>query len=151
MAVLVSGTVSAKGIDRRSLARKAKTALEAVGLAAHELSVSLVGDGEIRRLNRDWRGKDRPTDVLSFSLREGDFGDVGGALGDVVISLETAARQAAERGAPIAQEVDRLLVHGILHLAGYDHEASAREERRMKRKERAVLARIARTAPRARR
>jgi len=102
----------------------------------------LVGDAEIRRLNRDYRGKDRPTDVLSFSLREGAYGDVSRALGDVVISLETAARQARERRAMIGDEVDRLLVHGILHLAGYDHEISPREERRMKRKEREMLARI---------
>jgi probable rRNA maturation factor len=143
MAVLVSGTASAKGVERRALARKAKIVLAAIELADGELSVSLVGDEEIRRLNREYRGKDRATDVLSFSLREGEHGDVASALGDVVISLETAARQARERRATIEWEVDRLLVHGILHLAGYDHEVSAREERRMKRKEREMLARIA--------
>jgi len=98
-----------------------------------------VRDDEIRRLNRDYRRKDRPTDVLSFSLREGEFGDVSRSMGDVVISLETAARQAVENGFSTEEAVDRLLVHGILHLAGYDHETSARDERRMKRKERAVL------------
>ena len=131
-----------KGIERRALARKAKIVLAAIELADCELSVSLVRDEEMRRLNRDYRGKDRPTDVLSFSLREGEHGDVSSALGDVVISLDTAARQARGR-ATIAREVDRLLVHGILHLAGYDHEVSAREERRMKRKEREILARLA--------
>ncbi len=80
--------------------------------------------------------------MLSFSLREGRFGDVSSALGDVVISLETARRQARENGVTLRQEVDRLLVHGILHLAGYDHEVSAREERRMKRKEREMLRKI---------
>ena len=144
MAVLVSGTVTARGIERRTLARKAKIVLEAIELGDSELSLSLVGDEEIRRLNRDYRGKDRPTDVLSFSLREGDHAAVGGALGDVVISLETAARQAKEYRGTLAAEVDRLLVHGILHLAGYDHEISPREERRMKRKDRDMLARIAR-------
>ena len=132
-----------KGIERRALARKARIVLAAIELAGRELSVLLVGDEEMRRLNRDYRGKDRTTDVLSFSLREGEQGDVASALGDVVISLETAARQACERRSTIAREVDRLLVHGILHLAGYDHEVSAREERRMKRKEREMLARIA--------
>src|SRR2546423_10127517 len=141
--VRVSGTISAKGIERRALARKAKIVLEALGLAASELSVSLVGDAGIRRLNRQYRGKDRATDVLSFSLREGEFGDVGSSMGDVVISLETAARQATDNGFRLAEEVDRLLVHGILHLAGYDHEVSAREERRMKRKERDMRRRIA--------
>jgi probable rRNA maturation factor len=143
MAVLVSGTISAKGIDRRVLGRKANVVLEALDLGASELSLSLVDDAEIRRLNRSWRGKDRPTDVLSFSLREGEFGCVSSALGDVVISLETAKRQGREHGLTLGEEVNRLLVHGILHLAGYDHEISFREERRMKRKEREMLRRIA--------
>jgi rRNA maturation RNase YbeY len=142
MAVLVSGTVAARGIARRALARKAQIVLEGLGIAGRELSILLTDDAAIHRLNRDYRRRDRPTDVLSFSLREGRFGDVSGALGDVVISLDTAKRQAAENGLTLAAEVDRLLVHGILHLAGYDHEISAREERRMKRKEREMLRRI---------
>lgn len=146
MAVLVSGTVSAKGIARRALARKARIILERIGLDDEELSIRLVGDAEMHALNRDWRGKDRPTDVLSFPLREGKFGEISRALGDVVISLETAKGQAAERRRPLVDEVDRLLIHGILHLAGYDHEISAREERRMKRKERELLAILARSA-----
>jgi probable rRNA maturation factor len=143
MAVLVSGTISAKGIDRRILGRKATIVLEALGLAESELSLSLVRDAEIRRLNRAYRGKDRPTDVLSFSLREGEFADVARALGDVVISLESARRQGRENGVTLGEEVTRLLVHGILHLVGYDHETSAADERRMKRKEREMLRRIA--------
>ncbi len=139
MSVLVSGTASVRGINRRLLARKAKAALEAVALGGWELSVALVGDGEIRRLNREYRRRDRPTDVLSFSLREGRFGSIARSLGDVVISLETAVRQADEQGASLGDEVDRLLVHGILHLAGYDHEVSEREARRMRRKENAIL------------
>ena len=83
--------------------------------------------------------------MLSFSLREGKFGEISTALGDVVISLETAARQAAEGHHSLAEEVDRLLVHGILHLAGYDHEISPREERRMKRKERELWAVLSRS------
>ena len=109
----------------------------------------------MRALNRAHRGKDAPTDVLSFPLHEAGAFDRRGPtrprrrdarellLGDVVISLDTARRQADERRASLEREVDRLLVHGILHLAGYDHEISPREERRMKRKEREMLARIA--------
>ena len=130
--------MSAKGIRRRELARKAKIVLDALGLGDCELSLRLVGDREIHGLNRDYRGKDRPTDVLSFSLREGEFGAVSDALGDVVISLDTAVRQAGENRRPLTEEVDRLLIHGILHLAGYDHELSPREERRMTRKEQAM-------------
>lgn len=100
-------------------------------------------DDGIRRLNREWRGKDRPTDVLSFPLQEGELSSVGDALGDVVISLPTARRQAAENGFTIVEEVDRLLVHGILHLVGYDHEVSPREARRMQRQERKLRALVA--------
>ncbi|MGH7897118.1 MAG: rRNA maturation RNase YbeY [Candidatus Binatia bacterium] len=141
----MSGTASARRISRRALARKARAILRRIGLGGDELSIRLVRDPEIHALNRDWRGKDRPTDVLSFSLREGKFGDVSRALGDVVISLETAARQAAECRRSLADEVDRLLVHGILHLAGYDHEVSPREERRMRRKERELRGFLARS------
>ena len=136
-------------MSRRVLARKAKAILDAVGRGDRELSIRLVGDAEMRRLNRRWRGRDRTTDVLSFPLEEGPFPEIAIALGDVVISLDTARRQAEERGLSLRAEVDRLLVHGVLHLAGYDHEVSPREERRMKRKERRVLADLAR-APRAR-
>ncbi len=137
-----------KGIDRRIVARKARAALEALGLGGSELSVSLVGDGEIRELNSRYRGKDRSTDVLAFALREGEFGAVGDALGDVVISLDTARRQAREHRGTLVDEVDRLLVHGICHLAGYDHEISPRQERRMRRKERDVRARLRRVSSR---
>ena len=119
-----------------------------LGLGSSELSVSLVRDDEIRDLNRRYRHKDRATDVLAFALREGAFDIVGDALGDVVISLETARRQACEHGGTLVDEVDRLLVHGSLHLAGYDHEISPREERRMRRKEREVHARLRRDSSR---
>jgi phosphate starvation-inducible PhoH-like protein len=97
-----------------------------------ELSIVLVSDGEMQRLNRRWRRKDRPTDVLSFPL------DAGGLLGDVVISVDTARRQAAEQGTTLGREADRLLIHGLLHLLGYDHERSPAEARRMQRRERAL-------------
>ena len=85
-----------------------------------ELSVVLTTDEEIHVLNRDYRGMDRPTDVLSFSMREG-IGLETPLLGDVVISLETAQRQADEKGWSLEEEFGFLLLHGILHLAGYDH------------------------------
>jgi probable rRNA maturation factor len=106
-----------------------------------ELTVSLVNDAEIHRLNRDYRGKDRPTDVLAFAMREGErvAGDEA-VLGDVVISLETASRQARRRGVSDAGEVRTLLIHGVLHLLGYDHERSPAEARRMKAMERRLRA-----------
>lgn len=101
----------------------ARRILEEMGLPDAELSLVLCDDPFIHALNRDYRGKDRPTDVLSFSMREGEEADPDDpVLGDVVISLDTAARQAAEQGHPLDQEVRHLLVHGVLHLLGHDHE-----------------------------
>lgn len=109
-----------------------------------ELSIALVGDPEMHVLNRAWRGVDRPTDVLAFALREGEGAAIQpGVLGDVVISLDTAARQAAARGHALADEVRALLAHGILHLLGYDHERSPAEARRMFARQRALLRRLA--------
>jgi len=104
-----------------------------------ELSLVLVSDRVMHELNRTWRGKDRPTDVLAFAQREGDGASPDGLLGDVVISVDTARRQAVAHGHSLAAEGDRLLVHGLLHLVGYDHERSPVEARRMQRKERALL------------
>lgn len=87
-----------------------------------EVCVMFCDDATIHPLNRDWRGKDKPTDVLSFSQLEGEAIGDPNLLGDVVISVETAARQAEERGHAVAHELRVLLVHGLLHLVGYDHE-----------------------------
>jgi probable rRNA maturation factor len=85
--------------------------------ASGEVSVVLAGDGLLRRLNRDYRGKDRPTDVLSFPGAGGEEG-----LGDVVISVPAAARNARRHGHSVPRELDILALHGFLHLLGYDHE-----------------------------
>ena len=102
-----------------------------------EVSVLLIGDGGMRTLNRRYRGKDRTTDVLSFPLREGKFSRVQPhLLGDIVISVPAAARQAKAAGETLLNEIDRLLVHGFLHLLGYDHERGEVEARRMEARER---------------
>lgn len=102
--------------------RFAENLLRAANESNAELSVSLVTDHEIQRLNRKYRGKDIPTDVLSFSMREGQAIGQPGQLGDIVISVDTAARQAESLGHSLADEIDELLLHGLLHLQGYDHE-----------------------------
>jgi probable rRNA maturation factor len=103
-----------------------------------------VGDVEIRELNRDYRDKNRATDVLSFSLVEGEWsGFRGTMLGDVVISIETAARQARARHRSLNEEVTRLLIHGILHLLGHDHEED--EEARTMRAEERRLSTVCRS------
>jgi probable rRNA maturation factor len=97
--------------------------LAAIDRGEAELCVALVGDAAIRELNRDWRGKDAPTDVLSFSQLEGEA--VAGAeslLGDVVVSVDTLRRQAEAGGWTEEEELVRLVLHGVLHLVGFDHE-----------------------------
>lgn len=105
--------------------------LSALGCPEAEVGCLLVTDLRIRALNRRYRGEDHPTDVLAFPQGEGG-GPPGhpGLLGDVVISVETAARQAARAGHSLEREAALLLIHGILHLLGHDH-ATAAERRRM--------------------
>lgn len=109
-----------------------------------EVSVSFVDNSEIRRLNKQFRSKDRATDVLSFPLGSDGVYDINretGAslLGDVVISMETAVRQAAAYGHSLEREVGFLTVHSMLHLLGYDHETSPLDAAKMREKEEAIL------------
>jgi probable rRNA maturation factor len=117
--------------------------LGSLGFHDAELSVFFTGDGTIRSLNRKYRGKDAATDVLSFSLREGAFTHIHPELlGDIVISVPAAVRQAAAAGQSVNREIDRLLVHGLLHLLGYDHERSREDEKKMRRKESHLLKKL---------
>lgn len=105
--------------------------LEKLELSEAELSVLLTDDATIHSLNREHRHKDRPTDVLAFPLDE-DEASVAASqriLGDVVISLDTAERQARGRRRPLIEEVRFLLAHGLLHLIGFDHDTAARKRR----------------------
>ncbi len=107
--------------------------MRAAGLDGVELSLSLSDDHELHRLNLAWAGEDHATDVLSFSQQESGFAPSAAGrepLGDVVISVEYAARQAAARGAALPAELFHLAVHGLVHLLGYDHRG-AREEKMM--------------------
>lgn len=112
-----------------------------MGYPDSELSVVITGDLGIRRINRDYLGKDRPTNVISFAMSEGEFGDINpGMLGDVIISADTAAREAEEGGVSFWSRLCFLLLHGILHITGYDHERSGEDEaRRMEAKEREIF------------
>lgn len=130
------------GMSLREFRRFAAEATALLGEGASEVVVSLVGEREIHRLNARYRGKDRPTDVLAFATREGERMPGGEQLlGDIVIGVPVARRQAVERGRSLAEELRVLFVHGLLHLLGYDHERSPAEARRMRRKELWVLAR----------
>ena len=129
-------------ISIRQLRQVARKILSVSGCPDAELSILIVGDRRIRQINRDYLQRDKATNVISFAQQEGE--EVGGAtllLGDVVISAETAARDAAEAGLPLASELYFLLLHGILHLLGYDHERSgAAEAARMEAREEEVFA-----------
>ncbi len=134
----VRGSVRQPKVDVGLLRRRAAAILKAAGQARAELSIALVDDAAIRELNGQYRGKRRPTDVLSFSLVEGEFADRRGKLlGDVVISVDTAARQARERRRGLDDTIAKLLVHGVLHLLGHDHEQDD-EARRMLAEERRI-------------
>ncbi len=138
MAVYLRVRVRRLARRQPSFLRIAESVLAAVGEPQSELSLELVGDGRMRRLNRQYRGKDRTTDVLAFSMRESES-PCRMLLGDVVISVPAAIRQAREAGRSAEDELAALLVHGVLHLCGFDHERSAQEAARMRRRERKVL------------
>ena len=119
----------------RGVARAADRALAALGRPGGEVEVVLVDDAEIRRLNGAWRGVPRRTDVLAFPL---ETPGPGALVGQVVISIDTAARQAQRVGVPLAAELELLVTHGVLHLVGYDDRDPV-EARLMHEREREVL------------
>jgi probable rRNA maturation factor len=129
------------GVHRGPVRRIAREVLAMACEEPCELSVVLVDDAEMQRLNATYRGKDRTTDVLAFSQREGAEAALDPSLlGDVVISIPVADRQARERGTDLERELAELLVHGILHLLGYDHERSPAEARKMFARTRDLMA-----------
>ncbi|MBP6835555.1 MAG: rRNA maturation RNase YbeY [Deltaproteobacteria bacterium] len=124
----------------------AEAMLRSLKLPRAELSVLLCDDATIHALNRDYRKKNKPTDVLAFAMREGEDGHLAGdLLGDVIISLETATRQAKERAVVTRDEVMMLLAHGLLHLLGWDHQTDA-DDKRMRAETDRMLAVIRRAA-----
>ena len=124
-----------RALRQRALAAFLAEAAQAAGLRG-DISVLLTGDAHIRRLNREFRHKDQPTDVLSFPAAHSADRHIGG---DLAISVETAARQAREAGHSLATELQILVLHGLLHLAGYDHETDSGQ---MARKEAALRRRF---------
>jgi len=123
-------------LDPGLLRDRARRILAELCHARSELSVALVDDAEIAALNAAWRRRRGPTDVLSFSLLEGRHAERrAGLLGDVVIGVGVARRQARAAGRSLDDELARLLIHGVLHLVGHDH-ARAAEARAMRAEER---------------
>ena len=107
-------------------------ALKATPAGAANVTIAFVSDRHMRELNRQWRDKKGTTDVLSFPAGEDEFANPNGSnLGDVVISLEQAARQAREHNLTVDEEIAQLILHGLLHLCGYDHETDNGEMNRL--------------------
>lgn len=138
-------------LNLRALEKTATNLLAAVGESGSTLSLSFIGDAAMRRLNRESRGKDRTTDVLSFPLLDRQAAKTKARsranfapermLGDIVISVDAAVRQAADYDARLEAELARLMIHGLLHLLGHDHE-EARERVKMEREERRLAQQI---------
>ncbi len=134
MPVFVRSCVRSVLVREAAVRRIVQKLLACVGEAASEISIEFVGGARMRRLNRDYRQKDRTTDVLAFACREAG-GPASPMLGDVVVSVPTAMRQAVSLKHSLDEELVRLLIHGLLHVVGYDHECGEKEARRMRRKE----------------
>lgn len=114
--------------------------LENLDCRNKEISLLLVDDEGIREINKEYLSRDYPTNVIAFSMTEGEFGDINpDMLGDIIISVETALRNAKDAEIKFEEELDFLMIHGVLHLLGYDHETSEADTKRMKEKERELF------------
>lgn len=109
------------GFNTTALRQRARVIDEAAHTTEQVICVTLISDARIHQLNLDYRGYDKPTDVLSFAQNEGEYAELNNEiLGDVLISMETAKRQCAQPS--LLDEVTHLLIHGVLHLQGHDHQ-----------------------------
>ena len=141
MAVEITRLGAGTKYPTAALRRIAEILLRAVKQGRAELSIALVGDREMRPLNSKYRKKNKTTDVLSFFVEDQPISGTK-ILGDVVISVEQARRQAKQRGKTLKSEMVTLLIHGILHLLGYDHEKSPRQAKIMFAYERKLYAHL---------
>ncbi len=110
-----------------------------MGCKQSELSILITGDDQIHELNRQYLNRDKPTNVLSFPMSADPDEIETGMLGDIVISVDTAKREASEMGITLHQRICELLIHGLLHLMGYDHEISEKDEKIMQKEEKRLL------------
>ena len=130
----------ARKINAKRWREFAEQALQTIDSTKQSVTIVFVSDAAIKKLNRQFRGKNYSTDVLSFPTKAEDFeSDNQSHLGEVVISVERAAAQAKENGLTFSNEVEQLILHGLLHLSGYDHEADNGEMNRLELKLRKKL------------
>ncbi|HQL00248.1 MAG TPA: rRNA maturation RNase YbeY [Smithellaceae bacterium] len=128
-------------IDKRQLRSMTTKLLKTLDCKDKEISITFVDNAQIQVINRDYLGKDRPTNVISFSLQEGDFGGVNPTvLGDIIISAETALADAEKGRLTLDEELAFLIIHGLLHLLGYNHEGTTPQEAaKMRKKEKELF------------
>lgn len=129
MKIQIENRQKSQPIAKLQLRKVAQRILSALGCPEAELSIVIVDDAQIREINRDYLQRDKATNVISFAMQEGEGAGIQPSLlGDVVISAQTAARDAEEAGLPFVSELYFLLLHGILHLLGYDHERGTEQQ-----------------------
>lgn len=140
MEILIEDRQDRYRIAHEEIEKKAKTILNALECPDGELSVLIVDDLEIARLNKTYLGRSGPTNVIAFPMRDGPFGQISpNLLGDVVISLDTAAREAQDASISVESRFEQLLIHGILHLFGFDHEKTSEQAKAMEIQEEQLL------------
>jgi probable rRNA maturation factor len=140
MKILIKDRQRRRHLNKDRIIRASRRILSHLNQPKAELSILFVGDKQMTRLNAEFRGVHRTTDVLSFEAAiTATGGEAQNVLGDVVINVPQAELQAKEYNLGVYAEIHRLLVHGILHLLGYDHERSVYYEKQMKKKEREIL------------
>lgn len=145
MAVLITDEQNLMNISTDHLRKMAQALLNDLGSPDGELSLLITDDENIEEINREYFNRPWPTNVISFSMMEGQFAAINPdvrMLGDIVISMETAMREANEAMVPIEEHFARLLVHGLLHIFGYDHETPDADALRMEKKTEALMTRL---------
>lgn len=140
MEVQIDNRQSNHRISKKKIQQTVKVILNALDCPEAELSILIVNDQQIAQLNRNYLNRQGPTNVIAFPMREGRFSEISpDLLGDVVISVETAYREGQKAGLKMEKRFNQLLVHGILHLLGYDHQNAKPEARRMEKKTHELL------------
>ncbi|MBC8433367.1 MAG: rRNA maturation RNase YbeY [Desulfobacterales bacterium] len=135
MGVLIDNRQNRYKIPLKKIQKKAQAVLSALDCPDGELSLLVVDDPQIAKLNKKYLNRNGPTNVIAFPMRQGEFANLTPQLlGDVVISVETAAREAKKSGISMQERFTQLLVHGVLHLFGYDHEENKQQARKMEEK-----------------
>ena len=141
MEVLIDNRQDKLKIPLKKIQKTARVILNALDFPDGELSILIVDDQQIADLNLTYLNRKGPTNVIAFPMREGQFNEITpNLLGDVVISIDTAQQEAEAAGISLGNRFNQLLIHGILHLLGYDHEQTTAEAARMEEKSNSLLA-----------